>query len=959
VTKRGKKLSNNHEEKRCRDIKPLKIVLILIVFVFLFFAVNAEVKELGFISQKLMIFDNNMTNLTVSVYNSTWLEFDGVDDYVEVYNNGDLDFNNQSKYTFSAWVYLVDDRKTIYSQGKLATKGISMFAGNGSRGFGLVNQKDNTIYRVNGIKNNTWTHILCTYDGMKKEIKCYMNGKLMQETGNDFNWSNVVDSRNSEVRLGNVLGSGAYFNGSLKELGFFNRVLSASEITDLYQSKKGESYSFNRSSATFNSSPIYMYNDTRYYALIDSYLKKSDDGGKTWTNVRLLTKSTETIFIDSKKNIFLTTIETGNISRSNMGNDGEWEEISVMSCQNKEGEGWGYGVEWGFTETKEGTLLLGEYGNINASKRSCAFIHRSTDNGLTWEVTYNGKEQFPESPGRHIHLVRTDPYTGYIYATQGDTPDSILLRSIDDGKTWNLIEKLSDTSQYLSLVFTPEYRIFGTDKWKGNKIIRTKDDEVFEEVYVLPSYADGYFWDMEREDKTGIIIAGTQTTGPGKYSMIVISTDEGSIWTPVYEKMQDKSYKGLTEISYFNSEGYSYYYDNDLKTSFYFNLPSYQKYFGELSFNFNENSGATAYDSSGNNNHGTIYGATWKNDGVMKTLKEGIDYEFNEETKELVPSDKYLYTWFNVTYFSNNTNNPPPNDTTPPIITSTYPTEGFATGTFEIRFIEENPKELILIYGNETDLRGESIDLDSCTKEGGETYCNIDVNLSEFRGQEITYYFYLEDIAGNYDESEEISLEVENDNPPINDTIPPRITSTSPTSGFATGTFEVEFVEENPEKLQIIYGNETDLRGESINLDNCVREGEESICSIESNLSEFDGQEITYYFHLEDEAGNYDESEKVNIEADVFPPILNNLEYSVSFRMVSFIFNVSEPNFDRIKYTDIRNGVTESSGILCWELEDGICSRTKWIRRGDHIFKIEILDKAGHNNSFEVEAWTR
>ena len=41
---------------------------------------------------------------------------------------------------------------------------------------------------------------------------------------------------------------------------------------------------------------------------------------------------------------------------------------------------------------------------------------------------------------------------------------------------------------------------------------------------------------------------------------------------------------------------------------------------------FNENSGTTAYDSSGNSNHGTISGATWNNDGVDINLTENIDY---------------------------------------------------------------------------------------------------------------------------------------------------------------------------------------------------------------------------------------------------------------------------------------------------------------------------------------------
>ncbi len=43
-------------------------------------------------------------------------------------------------------------------------------------------------------------------------------------------------------------------------------------------------------------------------------------------------------------------------------------------------------------------------------------------------------------------------------------------------------------------------------------------------------------------------------------------------------------------------------------------------------YRFNENSGTTAYDTSGNGNNGTITGATWNNDGIDNTLTEDVDY---------------------------------------------------------------------------------------------------------------------------------------------------------------------------------------------------------------------------------------------------------------------------------------------------------------------------------------------
>jgi len=58
-----------------------------------------------------------------------------------------------------------------------------------------------------------------------------------------------------------------------------------------------------------------------------------------------------------------------------------------------------------------------------------------------------------------------------------------------------------------------------------------------------------------------------------------------------------------------------------------------------LSYNLNENTGTTAHDTSGNDNHGTITGATWDNDGVLVAITEGVDYEVSGTTFTLLNDD--------------------------------------------------------------------------------------------------------------------------------------------------------------------------------------------------------------------------------------------------------------------------------------------------------------------------------
>jgi hypothetical protein len=101
------------------------------------------------------------------------------------------------------------------------------------------------------------------------------------------------------------------------------------------------------------------------------------------------------------------------------------------------------------------------------------------------------------------------------------------------------------------------------------------------------------------------------------------------------QEWESKIYSPTLDI--FKDEGtfeYSYEVINSLTTN----------------LKFNENSGTTAYDSSGNSNHGTIVGAIWNNDGVLRTLTNGVDYTLNTASGLLTMSSEYLYSWATTTW---------------------------------------------------------------------------------------------------------------------------------------------------------------------------------------------------------------------------------------------------------------------------------------------------------------------
>ena len=175
----------------------------------------------------------------------------------------------------------------------------------------------------------------------------------------------------------------------------------------------------------------------------------------------------------------------------------------------------------------------------------------------------------------------------------------------------------------------------------------------------------------------------------------------------------------------------------------------------------------------------------------------------------------------------------------------------------------------------------------------------------------------------------------------------PRILRTKPTKGFASGIFNVDFREDNPEELVIFYGNS--IRNKTLDIENDCDMGRRGYeCETEVNLTDFDGGEIEYWFELTDIVGNKDESRARKLDVDVSPPVVNKFTYKEDFRgRIEFFFNITETNFDEINYIDWNENKPKERK-LCSRLKDGICEKTKRFRDGDHNLTINILDDAGN-----------
>ena len=179
----------------------------------------------------------------------------------------------------------------------------------------------------------------------------------------------------------------------------------------------------------------------------------------------------------------------------------------------------------------------------------------------------------------------------------------------------------------------------------------------------------------------------------------------------------------------------------------------------------------------------------------------------------------------------------------------------------------------------------------------------------------------------------------------------PQIHKAEPRNGFASGLFEIQYTEENLKSIKITYGNY--LQGfQTKTLSGCAS-GSKQWCSIKINLAAYNNQEISYYFRIEDVAGNFKESQPKNLDVDTtFPKLNNPLHFWVQGegkdnKYIYFSLNVTEKNLDDISYIDWSER-TPRWKTICSRLKDGICEKKVSFRKGFHSLDIQVTDEAGN-----------
>ena len=179
------------------------------------------------------------------------LNFDGIDDYVELASPGDFSFDPAGVYTWTVWLnpddfeewntvfgmyinpntaptFTISAHTTTEGGWGPVTAGIS--AGIDGPGTNLNFHTTDNVLTV-----GTWAHVAVTYNGAlaaASRIKIYVNGADVTST--DVNVvGSTVNTAFTNVRLAHNGWTDEFYDGRMDDFRFYKRALSASEIQAL------------------------------------------------------------------------------------------------------------------------------------------------------------------------------------------------------------------------------------------------------------------------------------------------------------------------------------------------------------------------------------------------------------------------------------------------------------------------------------------------------------------------------------------------------------------------------------------------------------------------------------------------------------------------------------------------------------------------------------------------------
>ncbi|MBS3160437.1 LamG domain-containing protein [Candidatus Woesearchaeota archaeon] len=180
------------------------------------------------------------------LYYQPSFKFDGVNDMINITKDINDDFG-KTGFTMESWIW-----NNINDQPQMSSSGVNILSDVGSGISDRYELRINNIssspviyYRIQdsnaineevsnagNLNNNSWNHIIVTYDNVNAQIRAYANGVLTNTNPTAFTGT---ISPNDNLYIG-IAGLVRDYKGSITGVRIYNRSLSANQIYELYNS---------------------------------------------------------------------------------------------------------------------------------------------------------------------------------------------------------------------------------------------------------------------------------------------------------------------------------------------------------------------------------------------------------------------------------------------------------------------------------------------------------------------------------------------------------------------------------------------------------------------------------------------------------------------------------------------------------------------------------------------------
>ena len=197
--------------------------------------------------------ETNLTGTGTGFSNTQSIDLDGIDDYINVSDNANLSFGNGTTdlpFSISFWTKIAPTSQTTNvflgkdSGSPNREYAIGMFGGSRKIRFFIKNQGGNNQQSIDStttILDNTWYHIVVTYDGSAGSnaadgMTIYINGNAETPTNVVKNTYTAMSNTSANFTIGKYNASSSNINSTMDEVSIFDVELSSTEVTNIYNS---------------------------------------------------------------------------------------------------------------------------------------------------------------------------------------------------------------------------------------------------------------------------------------------------------------------------------------------------------------------------------------------------------------------------------------------------------------------------------------------------------------------------------------------------------------------------------------------------------------------------------------------------------------------------------------------------------------------------------------------------